>query len=115
MAMTAEEDKKAEEEKNKILNFLQKQADNFRCAVSGKVYARDQLIKEIEIGSESAKIIIQALSGASTDPSPTALGRRYRCLVCGTEILAVKSGTGRAMCCDQIMVLLEPRPMPSSD
>ena len=43
------------------------------------------------------------------------LGKRYRCEVCGTEVLCVKSGQSMANCCNQEMKLQEPRPIPSSD
>ncbi len=45
----------------------------------------------------------------------TQLGKRYRCSVCGTEILCVKAGTGVLICCGHEMQVLEPRPIPSSD
>ncbi|MFC1861926.1 hypothetical protein ACFLT4_01255 [Chloroflexota bacterium] len=43
------------------------------------------------------------------------LGKRYRCQVCGTEILCVKSGQGVFTCCGQEMEIQEPKPIPSSD
>ncbi len=43
------------------------------------------------------------------------LGKRYRCQVCGTEILCVKSGQGTTTCCGQETQIQEPRPIPSSD
>lgn len=43
------------------------------------------------------------------------LGKRYRCQVCGTEVLCVKGGPGDAKCCDKDMELVQPRPIPSSD
>ena len=43
------------------------------------------------------------------------LGKRYRCEICGTEVLCTKAGEGVAVCCDQEMVAQEPRPLPSSD
>ena len=43
------------------------------------------------------------------------LGKRYRCQVCGTEVLCVKSGEGVAACDGQEMEIQEPRPIPSSD
>jgi desulfoferrodoxin-like iron-binding protein len=45
----------------------------------------------------------------------TELGKRYRCKVCGTEVLAVKAGEGTPNCDGQDMELLQPRPVPSSD
>ncbi|MFC1949247.1 desulforedoxin [Chloroflexota bacterium] len=43
------------------------------------------------------------------------LGKRYRCKVCGTEILCVKSGEGTIACCGEEMEVQEPRAIPSSD
>ncbi len=43
------------------------------------------------------------------------LGKRYRCQVCGTEALCVKSGENSVNCCDQEMEVQEPKTIPSSD
>ena len=43
------------------------------------------------------------------------LGKRYRCTVCGTEILCLKAGAGVTTCCGKEVELQEPRPIPSSD
>ncbi len=43
------------------------------------------------------------------------LGKRYKCEVCGTEILCTKEGSGTAVCDGQEMNLLVPRPLQSSD
>jgi hypothetical protein len=43
------------------------------------------------------------------------LGKRYRCEVCGTEILCTKAGNGAAECCGKEMTVQQPRPIPSSD
>jgi len=43
------------------------------------------------------------------------LGKRYRCLKCGTEVLCVKSGQGAITCCGEDMEIQEPRAIPSSD
>ncbi|MCJ7744060.1 MAG: hypothetical protein MUO99_05820, partial [Dehalococcoidales bacterium] len=43
------------------------------------------------------------------------LGKRYRCKVCGTEVLCVKAGEGSVNCDGQEMELVQPRPIPSSD
>ncbi|MBQ03125.1 desulfoferrodoxin [Candidatus Bathyarchaeota archaeon] len=43
------------------------------------------------------------------------LGKRYRCKVCGTEVLCTKSGDGEVMCCAEKMEQVTPRPIPSSD
>lgn len=43
------------------------------------------------------------------------LGKRYKCQVCGTEVLCTKGGEGTVNCCGQEMQVQEPRPLPSSD
>jgi hypothetical protein len=43
------------------------------------------------------------------------LGKRYRCEVCGTEILCTKAADGTPVCCDKEMQVQEHRPLPSSD
>jgi hypothetical protein len=43
------------------------------------------------------------------------LGKRYRCEVCGTELLCTKSGDGVLICCEKEMKVQEPKPLPSSD
>ncbi|MBI2934921.1 MAG: desulforedoxin [Chloroflexi bacterium] len=43
------------------------------------------------------------------------LGKRYRCEVCGTEILITKAGEGKVTCDGKDMAVQEPRPIPSSD
>jgi len=43
------------------------------------------------------------------------LGKRYRCEVCGAEILCTKAGEGLPICCEQEMKTQEPKPLPSSD
>jgi len=43
------------------------------------------------------------------------LGKRYRCEVCGSEILCIKAGTGPVICCGQEVKIQEPKPIPSSD
>ncbi|RLC69687.1 MAG: desulfoferrodoxin [Chloroflexi bacterium] len=46
---------------------------------------------------------------------PNQLGKRYRCEICGTEVLITKAGEGQVECCDQPMQVQQPRPLPSSD
>ena len=43
------------------------------------------------------------------------LGKRFKCSVCGTEVLCTKGGTGSIECCGKPMDIQEPRPLPSSD
>jgi desulfoferrodoxin-like iron-binding protein len=43
------------------------------------------------------------------------LGKRYKCTVCGTEVLCTKAGEGAAVCCNKEMEVQVPRPIPSSD
>lgn len=44
-----------------------------------------------------------------------ALGKRYMCEKCGTEVLCNKAGPGALECCDGEMKLKEAKPLPSSD
>jgi Desulfoferrodoxin, N-terminal domain len=44
-----------------------------------------------------------------------ALGKRYMCNNCGTEVLCNKAGSGALECCDNEMKLKEAKPLPSSD
>ncbi len=44
-----------------------------------------------------------------------ALGKRYQCEKCGTEVLCNKAGDGVVECCDAPMKLKEAKPLPSSD
>ncbi|MFP3976054.1 MAG: desulfoferrodoxin [Chloroflexota bacterium] len=46
---------------------------------------------------------------------PSQLGKRYRCEVCGTEVLCTKASEGQFTCCGQPMQEQQPRPIPSSD
>ncbi len=39
---------------------------------------------------------------------PSKLGQRYKCEVCGTEVLSTKVGEGTLTCCDQEMKVQEP-------
>ncbi|MFC1952733.1 desulfoferrodoxin [Chloroflexota bacterium] len=43
------------------------------------------------------------------------LGKRYKCQVCGTETLCVKTGVSDIVCCEQEMEIQEPKTIPSSD
>lgn len=43
------------------------------------------------------------------------LGKRYKCSVCGTEVLCVKAGEGTITCDGKEMEVQEPRTIPSSD
>lgn len=43
------------------------------------------------------------------------LGKRYRCEVCGTNVLCTKAGEGTPVCCDKEMLTQDPKPLPSSD
>jgi desulfoferrodoxin-like iron-binding protein len=42
-------------------------------------------------------------------------GRRYRCEVCGTELMCLKRGAGRFICHGQKMVVVELQALPASD
>jgi hypothetical protein len=45
-----------------------------------------------------------------------ALGKRYICETCGTEVLCNKAGPGGELqCCEGEMKIKEAKPLPSSD
>jgi hypothetical protein len=43
------------------------------------------------------------------------LGKRYKCSVCGTEVLCTKGSTSSIECDGKPMDVQEPKPVPSSD
>jgi hypothetical protein len=47
--------------------------------------------------------------------STSLLGKRYRCAICGTELLCVKPGSAPFVCHAEPMTLLEPKQLPVSD
>jgi desulfoferrodoxin-like iron-binding protein len=58
-----------------------------------------------------SKVLVRISKGGAM----SQLGKRYRCQVCGTEILCTKAGEGNLVCCDKEMEVQEPKPLPSSD
>ena len=49
------------------------------------------------------------------DSETNQVGKRYRCGVCGSEVMCVKAGAGRFRCHSAPMDLLTAKPLPSSD
>lgn len=43
------------------------------------------------------------------------LGKRYQCEGCGAVVLCTRAGDGDVKCCGKMMVVQEPRRLPSSD
>jgi len=43
------------------------------------------------------------------------VGKRFRCGMCGGEILVTKSGEGPLRCCDAAMEIIEPKKTASAD
>ncbi|MBN1644248.1 MAG: hypothetical protein JW856_05475 [Dehalococcoidales bacterium] len=43
------------------------------------------------------------------------LGKRYKCEVCGTEVLCIKSGAGQVTCCGKEVKLQQVKSIPSTD
>lgn len=109
----AEKTEKTEKtDKEKALDALNKRPENFRWTINDTTFTRDGLIKEAEAGSTA----IIGMAKDLRDPGGSnQLGKRYKCLVCGTEVLATKAGAGKANCCGQEMEVQEPKPLPSSD
>ncbi len=110
--MTEEE---KEKEKQRIVEALKTMPEEF---LVDKV-PRNKAIAEIEAGSAIGEDIL-ALIG-NTSPSKTiSMGKRYLCLNCKSEVLAVKApatdtGSEKVSCCHQPMWIKEPKPIPSSD
>jgi desulfoferrodoxin-like iron-binding protein len=44
-----------------------------------------------------------------------ALGKRYSCATCGSEVLCTKAGAGEIVCCGKPMKTQEAKAIPSSD
>jgi hypothetical protein len=51
----------------------------------------------------------------SDDAESNQVGKRYRCGICGSEVMCVKPGAGRFHCHAAPMELLTAKPLPSSD
>lgn len=102
-----------QEVEKKALDALSVQPENFRWTVGGNTYRRDDLVKAVEFGFEIAKLVME--SGLGNPRNGNQLGKRYRCLVCSTEILCTKASDGNSVCCDQDMLVQVPKPVPSSD
>jgi hypothetical protein len=43
------------------------------------------------------------------------LGKRYSCGTCGSEVLVTKAGPGSVSCHGAVMVVSQPKTLPSSD
>lgn len=43
------------------------------------------------------------------------LGKRFKCEVCGTEVMCTKAGPGTITCDGKEMALQQPKALPSSD
>ena len=66
-------------------------------------------------GAEEVDFLKQEVSNLWRLRAMSQLGKRYRCEVCGTEILCTKAGGGNPVCCEKEMEVQEPKPLPSSD
>lgn len=111
-------EQKAMSDKEKAQRALNQRPETFRWTINGITFTRDGLIKEVNAELENGAVII-LLARNLGDPKDSVvssqLGKRHRCLVCGTEALTVKAGAGRMSCCEQNMELQEPRTIESSD
>ena len=95
-------------ERKKIVGVLKTMPEGFN--VDG--VEKNTVIAEIEAGAGEKFI---ALMGGASPSKGIALGKRYQCLNCQSEVLATKAGKGRMGCCNQPMWVKEPKPIPSSD
>lgn len=74
-----------------------------------------RLNREGKTLKEKEDKLSEAITQAIENGKQNLLGKRYTCPICGTIALAGKAGTGRVECCGEIMRLLFPEPLPSSD
>jgi hypothetical protein len=108
-----------QENREKALKQLKLRPDSFQWKIIGKIYTKAELLECFAKDSTLCDAIIN-LSGLLEEREAdeiltNLLGKRYRCLVCGTEILTTKAGPNRIECCGQTMEEKEPGQIPSSD
>lgn len=101
-------------DKEIALEMLNKRPENFQWGSMTKA----EIIAEIEEGTETGANYIRMAQEISINPPEEGsyqLGKRVTCLICGTEGLITKAGSGQLACCGQAMEMKSARPLPSSD
>jgi hypothetical protein len=66
-------------------------------------------------GTDGPALATPQLGALTMTVSTSLLGKRYRCAICGTELLCVKPGSAPFVCHAEPMTLLEPKQLPVSD
>ncbi len=98
---------------------INNQPDNFRWTIEGRTFIKNDLLTEIKkkspLGIKFISLITGNIGNLEKNGVSNTLGKRYKCLVCDSEVLATKVGPGRIWCCGQPMTVQEPKPIPSSD
>jgi hypothetical protein len=110
------EEKKELTPTQKVLVVLDSLPHNYK--ITKKMFTVDQAKAEIMSGSEFGKNILDFIGVKNLsfrDNSGNLLGKRYFCLICGTEGLCTKAGTGWLSCDSQELVIIIPKPVASSD
>jgi hypothetical protein len=71
-----------------------------------------------EPGSGAEAIVVKPPSEAVFELRPggsVVLGKRYTCETCGAEVLVTKSGDAELLCHGAVMLVAQPKTLPSSD
>ena len=71
-----------------------------------------------EPGSGAEAIVVKPPSedGFELRPGgPITLGKRYTCETCNAEVLVTKGGDAELVCHGNVMVIAQPKTLPSSD
>lgn len=76
---------------------------------------RSELLAKVDLGEEWVVNTVLSWPGLEDLEGPVSPGKRYQCLRCGTQCLCTKGSHSHPDCCDQPMVPIYPRPLPSSD
>lgn len=113
--------KNIEQRRQEALKLLETLPEEFRWNnVKGPIMKRDEIVKEVKAGSEIGDSFVDLIDGSAPSDGPNALGKRYVCLNCWTELLNTKAGSSKegvegVVCCGQKMWIKQPRFMPSAD
>jgi len=116
--LTKEESEKLKAER--VLAFLDRKPKQFLCTINGVTMGKGQLLAAVDKRDAPVLDFLDPFSTTTSD-GMSHLGKRYVCLVCGTQILCVKpkgeekEGGKIPTCCGQTLESVEPKPMPSSD
>jgi hypothetical protein len=71
---------------------------------------------QADSGAEAIVVKPPTDSGVSLElGGPVVLGKRYTCETCGAEVLITKGGDSELRCHETVMVIAQPKTLPSSD